>query len=54
MTSFRPPTLPPIVIQKRVLGEARQALKKYLKANFEDEPLNHPMGRSWSKDLLNA
>jgi len=33
-----------MVIPKRVLSEARQALKKYLKANYEDEPLNHPMG----------
>lgn len=43
----------PMVIPKRTLSEARQALKKYLKANYEEEPLNHPMGPpsiSWNPE----
>lgn len=43
----------PVVIPKRTLSEARQALKKYLKANYEDEPLNHRMGPpsiSWNPE----
>lgn len=31
------------VIDKRGLGQARTSLRKYLK-QFEDEPVNHPLG----------